>query len=148
MRAANGSGYGFYIGSDKDRMERWLRRGDSEECRKAVRKEFHNDKIRAHIKEQSPVLCGHFEDVVGTLLGQAAGIVARLEVVALQSFSKGDNTRRSLCGTLLHGTAAGVALGVDLLSVFGCACVIGACRVNSSAPKATTIIARILAPTC
>ena len=53
--------YGFYIGEDKERMECWLRRGDSDANRKAVRKEFRNDKIRAHIEARSPVLSGHFE---------------------------------------------------------------------------------------
>jgi hypothetical protein len=53
--------YGFYIGADKDRMERWLRRGDSEENRKALRKEFHNDKIRGHIEAIAPVMREQFD---------------------------------------------------------------------------------------
>jgi hypothetical protein len=53
--------YGFYIGADTDRMERWLRRGDSDDNRRAVRKEFHNDKIRAHIEGSSLVMREHFD---------------------------------------------------------------------------------------
>lgn len=60
--------YGFYIGSDKDRMERWLRRGDSDDNRKAVRKEFHNDKIRAYIRAQSPVHCTQFDLLYSKLI--------------------------------------------------------------------------------
>jgi len=60
--------YGFYIGADKDRMERWLRRGDSDATRKAVRKEFHNDKIRAHIEGQAPVLCRQYDYLYSQLI--------------------------------------------------------------------------------
>ncbi len=53
--------YGFYIGADTDRMERWLRRGDSDDNRKVVRKEFHNDKIRAYIEGSSLVMREQFD---------------------------------------------------------------------------------------
>lgn len=53
--------YGFYVGADKDRMERWLRRGDSDDNRKAVRREFHNDKIRDHISAAAPVMREQFD---------------------------------------------------------------------------------------
>ena len=48
--------YGFYICADNDRMECWLRRGDSDKTRKAARKEFHNDKIAAYIKAIAQVM--------------------------------------------------------------------------------------------
>lgn len=48
--------YGFYIGADKDRMGRWLRRGDSGDNRKAMKKEFHNDRIKEHIEKAAPVM--------------------------------------------------------------------------------------------
>lgn len=60
--------YGFYIGSDRDRMGRWLSRGDSNANRRAVRKEFHNDKIRAHIESEAPVLCGQFDHLYNQLI--------------------------------------------------------------------------------
>lgn len=53
--------YGFYIGADANRMERWLRRGDSDDNRRSVRKEFHNDKIRAYIGDASWVMREHFD---------------------------------------------------------------------------------------
>lgn len=53
--------YGFYIGADTDRMKRWLRRGASDENRNALRKEFHNDKIRAYIERSSPVMREYFD---------------------------------------------------------------------------------------
>lgn len=60
--------YGFYIGADRNRMERWLRRGDSDGNRTAVRKEFHNNKIRAYIEGQAPVLCGQFDLLYNQLI--------------------------------------------------------------------------------
>lgn len=60
--------YGFYIGADRDRMERWLRRGESDANRRIVRREFHNDKIRAHIENQSPVLCSQFDHLYSQLI--------------------------------------------------------------------------------
>lgn len=60
--------YGFYIGADKDRMERWLRRGDSDEHRKGLRKEFHNDKIRAYIQGHAPVICDQFDHLYNLLI--------------------------------------------------------------------------------
>lgn len=60
--------YGFYIGADTDRMERWLRRGDSDDHRKAVRKEFHNKKIRACIASSSLVMCKHFDHLYNQLI--------------------------------------------------------------------------------
>lgn len=53
--------YGFYIGADKDRMERWLRRGDSDENRKLVRSEFHNDKIKEYIGAAAPIMRQQFD---------------------------------------------------------------------------------------
>ena len=53
--------YGFYIGSDADRTECWLRRGDGDAHRKVVRKEFHNDKIKAHIEATAPVMANQFD---------------------------------------------------------------------------------------
>ena len=60
--------YGFYIGGDKDRMERWLGRGESESNRRAVRKEFHNDKIREHIGSAAPVMRAQFERLYDQLI--------------------------------------------------------------------------------
>lgn len=60
--------YGFYIGADKERMERWLRRGDSEATRKAVRKEFHNDKIREHIQAAAPTMRDQFDHLYDQLI--------------------------------------------------------------------------------
>jgi hypothetical protein len=60
--------YGFYIGADKDRMERWLRRGDSDANRKAVKKEFHNDKIKPYIKDAAPVLLDHYDHLYNQLM--------------------------------------------------------------------------------
>lgn len=53
--------YGFYIGADRGRMERWLRRGDSEDNRTAMRKEFHNDKIKDHLQAAAPVMREQFD---------------------------------------------------------------------------------------
>src|SRR3546814_9858796 len=41
--------YGFYIGADEGRMERWLRREESDDNRKELRKEFHHYQINDHI---------------------------------------------------------------------------------------------------
>jgi hypothetical protein len=60
--------YGFYIGADTDRMERWLRRGDSEDNRKAVRREFQNDKIRDHIHAAAPVMRDQFDHYYSQLI--------------------------------------------------------------------------------
>lgn len=53
--------YGFYIGADTERAERWLRRGESDDNRKAIRKEFHNDKIRGQIKMAAPVMHDQYD---------------------------------------------------------------------------------------
>ena len=42
-------------------MERWLRRGESDDNRKALRKEFHNDKIKDHIAIAAPVMREQFD---------------------------------------------------------------------------------------
>lgn len=53
--------YGFYIGADTDRMERWLRRCDSDDNRRAVRKEFRNENIKAYIEISSLVMREQFD---------------------------------------------------------------------------------------
>lgn len=60
--------YGYYIGADTNRMKRWLHRGDSDTHRKAVRKEFHNDKLKAHMQARVPVMCGQFERLFNSLI--------------------------------------------------------------------------------
>lgn len=60
--------YGFYIGSNRDRMERWLRRGEDEQRRKAVRREFHIDKIRQHVRNHATLLCDHFDRLYHQLI--------------------------------------------------------------------------------
>src|SRR3546814_15809579 len=52
--------YGFYIGADEGRMERWLRREESDENRKALTKEINKDKIKAHIPDTAPIICTQF----------------------------------------------------------------------------------------
>lgn len=53
--------YGFYIGTDPDRWERWLRRNESEAYKQAVRKEFTYKKIKQYIKSAAPRLGHQFE---------------------------------------------------------------------------------------
>lgn len=60
--------YGFYIGADKNRMERWLRRGDSDATRKAVKREFHNDKLKAYIGDAAPLLLGKYDHLYNQLM--------------------------------------------------------------------------------
>jgi len=60
--------YGFYIGDDKERMTRWLRRGDSEATRRAVRKEFHNEKIKDHIQTAAPTMRDQFDYLYDQLI--------------------------------------------------------------------------------
>src|SRR3546814_5725861 len=60
--------YGFYIGADEGRMERWLRREESDDNRKALRKEFHNDKIKAHIHATAPVIGEQFNRLYSQLI--------------------------------------------------------------------------------
>jgi len=60
--------YGFYIGADTGRLERWLHRSDSEDNRKVVRKEFHNDKLREHIRCHAPVMSSQFDQLYNSLI--------------------------------------------------------------------------------
>lgn len=60
--------YGFYIGADAARMERWLRRGDSDENRTIVRREFHNDRIREYIEAAAPVMREQFDRLYSQLI--------------------------------------------------------------------------------
>lgn len=62
------AGYGFYIGADKDRMERWLRRRDSDENRKALLSEFHNNKIKKHIQASAPIMREQYERLYNQLI--------------------------------------------------------------------------------
>ena len=64
--------YGFYIGSNSDRMKRWLCRGDSDANRKAVRKEFHNKKITAYIESQAPTIYRQFDHLYNKLIDLGA----------------------------------------------------------------------------
>src|SRR3546814_20630059 len=49
-------------------MERWLRREESDDNRKALRKEFHNDKIKAHIHATAPVIGEQFNRLYSQLI--------------------------------------------------------------------------------
>jgi hypothetical protein len=60
--------YGYYIGANSERLELWLRRSESEEHRRAVRKAFHNDKLKDHIKAQAPVMCAQFDHLYNQLI--------------------------------------------------------------------------------
>lgn len=60
--------YGFYIGADQGRMERWLRRSDSDANRNAVRREFHNDKIRAKLNAEAPSLSKVYDQLYNRLI--------------------------------------------------------------------------------
>lgn len=60
--------YGFYIGADQDRMKRWLLRGESNENRKAVQKEFRNEKIKQYIKSAAPVMGAQFAHLYNQLI--------------------------------------------------------------------------------
>ena len=60
--------YGFYIGADEDRMKRWLRRGDSDDNRKTMKKEFNNDRIKEYIEADSPVIRKQFDHLYNRLI--------------------------------------------------------------------------------
>jgi len=64
--------YGFYIGSDKNRCERWLRRGDSDANRKAVKDEFQIGKIKAHIRAQAATIEATFDHLYNRLIDLGA----------------------------------------------------------------------------
>ena len=64
--------YGFYIGSNSDRMKRWLCRGDSDANRNAVRKEFQISKIKAEIRNHAPKLSRHFDYLYNQLIDLGA----------------------------------------------------------------------------
>lgn len=53
--------YGFYIGDDRDRWQRWMNRNDSEAAKKAVRDEFTHNKIKKHVAAAAPKLSRQFE---------------------------------------------------------------------------------------
>src|SRR3546814_6460833 len=53
-------------------MERWLRREESDDNRKALRKEFHNDKIKAHIHATAPVIGEQFNRLYSQLIDSGA----------------------------------------------------------------------------
>ena len=60
--------YGFYIGDDSARWERWMRRSDSDASRKAVAKEFHNSKVKEHINKEAKRLGAQFELLYNRLI--------------------------------------------------------------------------------
>lgn len=53
--------YGFYIGADRERWERWMHRNDSEATKKVVRDEFTHNKIKKHVSAAATKLGGQFE---------------------------------------------------------------------------------------
>ena len=60
--------YGYYIGSDSGRMERWLRRDESGDNRKSVRKEFHNEKIKGYIEASAPQMLKIYNHLYNQLI--------------------------------------------------------------------------------
>lgn len=60
--------YGFYIGADLKRMERWLRRDDSPKSLGIFREEFLNKNIIAHINSYAPSLSSQYELLYNNLI--------------------------------------------------------------------------------
>lgn len=60
--------YGFYIGSDVQRWERWMGRNDNAANKKVVREEFQHGKIKAHITDQSKSLGERFGKLYDRLI--------------------------------------------------------------------------------
>jgi hypothetical protein len=78
--------YGHFIGADNARMERWLRRGETNQNRNAVRREFHSDKLKAHFHKHSKALGDTLEQLTSKLIEfgahpNEAGYSANLSVV-------------------------------------------------------------------
>ncbi|MER9064853.1 hypothetical protein [Mesorhizobium sp. M0698] len=60
--------YGFYIGADKVRWQRWMNRNDSAAAKHAVRDDFTHNRIRKHIKAAAATIGGQFERLYETLI--------------------------------------------------------------------------------
>jgi hypothetical protein len=109
--------YGFYVGSDKERLERWLRRGDSDANRKAVRKEFHNDRIRAHISARAPVLGDHFNVLYDRLMD--FGAHPNEQGYSLNSTIIRDDSHVHFNAIYLHGDGLPLDLGMRTAAQVG-----------------------------
>lgn len=81
-------GYGFYVGENEPRLERWLARGENEKAREQVRNEFSHGKIRRAIVAVDPRLGSQYETLYQLLvdlgahpnaLGLSLGITKELE---------------------------------------------------------------------
>ena len=64
--------YGSFIGGDVERAVLWLTRGESDEKRKAMRREFHNERIRDHLAAASPKCAEQFDWLYNQLIDLGA----------------------------------------------------------------------------
>lgn len=60
--------YGFYIGDNKDRWQRWMNRSTSDEAKQAVRQEFSHTKVAKHIQAAATKLGDLFEHLYDRLI--------------------------------------------------------------------------------
>lgn len=60
--------YGFYIGADQERWERWMARNDNSATKQAVREEFTHGKIKKALTAASNTIGGHFETLYDVLI--------------------------------------------------------------------------------
>lgn len=53
--------YGFFIGGDKERWKRWMKRNDNKKNKDKVREEFTHGAIKRALKSKNAKIAGHFE---------------------------------------------------------------------------------------
>lgn len=109
--------YGFYIGPDKRRWERWMCRNDSPVTKQAVRKEFTHAKVKIHIQAASSNLGNLYERLYDGLIDFGAHPNE-------QGFSLSSEIRRTdgsvhFDTIYLHGDGLPMELGIKTCAHVG-----------------------------
>lgn len=94
-------GYGFYIGEDEPRLDRWLARGETGKSRDRVRKEFGHGKIRRAIEAADPQLGGQYETLYQRLVDLGGHPNERALSLGMNRRGNGDAAEYSTI--YLHG---------------------------------------------
>ncbi|WP_449414468.1 hypothetical protein [Ochrobactrum teleogrylli] len=111
------SAYGFYIGADTKRWERWMNRTDSPAAKQAVRDEFTHNKIKKHIKAKSQKLGEQFEKLYDQLID--FGAHPNEQGFSLSSTLQRDADKIHMNTIYLHGDGLALDLGLKMVGRVG-----------------------------
>jgi len=105
--------YGFHIGKSKDRYEVWLRRSDSEECKKEMKSAFRIPRLRESLKARDQGLDSVFWDLYERTIEYGAHPNLQGVVINIQQ----DKTDDGASQRIIYAHEAGPQLDISMSTV-------------------------------